>query len=84
MTTEINETELAKRDDKAKAAILRTIQNATEEARDLREQAKALDAYASKIRAAADGERWWELGGVLDKATVESLCEISPTKLLDE
>ena len=61
-----------------------SIRGKEEEARRYEREARNMRREAVRIRDAVKGERWWELRGLLSVAEIESLCEISPTNLLED
>jgi uncharacterized coiled-coil DUF342 family protein len=76
--------EFNKRDERVKSAVLAAIEDAWEESRILEDRAKEMRDYARKLKEACAKEQWWELKGVVSKADVESLCDVSPSNLLDD
>jgi hypothetical protein len=75
---------LDERDERVATVLRVTIRNNREAARDLREQAAALEREACDIEAAAAAETWHKLGPYLTAADVESLCQASPSGLLSD
>lgn len=78
------EAALIERDERVKAAVLAAIEDAEFEARMAEEEAKSRRAYARELREACAKEHWWVLKGVVSKETIESLCNVSPSGLLEE
>lgn len=88
--TRSEEEALMDRDESVAAKLRAHIVGSRERAQQLRDAARSLErqareesAEADRVEAAARDELWWELSGLLGAETVESLCNCSPSNILD-
>lgn len=76
--------ELAARDQSVIRKVRTKLADLRAAAADARYEAAALERHAARIVQDVRHEKWWELSDLLTEEEVESLCEKSPTYLLEE
>jgi hypothetical protein len=68
--------------EKIAARLREARDDARARARDARREAEEAEEEAREIEEAVKAEKWYELGGYLTSAEIDSLCDISPQDLL--
>ena len=82
MQNEPTDDELCERDERVADSLRYVLEYKRNLAADMRREASELETQARRIEQAVTAGKWWELEGLIDSEDIESLCEISPTKLM--
>lgn len=86
-TTTLTDDEMAAletRDDVVRKKINDELRHIREMKEILRQDLETLERQGRDILRAVDSEQWWKLKGVLSGSEIESLCNISPSNLLED
>ena len=74
---------LGNRDEIVARKLRETLDRLRFDAAEAREAARHAEANAYRIEKAVGREEWWLLRGILTADEIESLCNASPSSLLD-
>jgi hypothetical protein len=77
------EQELEERDERIKEKLISASKDLIEQANEMERLAKEARIEACEVQEAVFDERWWSLDKILTQDEIESLCEISPARLVE-